>query len=98
VTAPRWHASICKRYVQKAFSKERKFMADQVFAGTVVLPDRVIEDGYVLVADGLVQRVGSGALPAGEKHGGAGFFVLPGAASSDRKTSSGRRAAPRPAA
>src|SRR5271155_273713 len=54
-------------------------MADQVFAGTVVLPDRVIEGGYVLVGDGLVQRVGSGAPPAGEKHGGAGFFVLPGA-------------------
>jgi allantoinase len=54
-------------------------MADQVFAGTVVLPDRVIEDGYVLVGDGVVQRVGSGALPAGEKYGGAGFFALPGA-------------------
>ena len=54
-------------------------MADKVFAGTVVLPDRVIEDGYVLVGDGLVQRVGSGAAPAGEKHGGAGFLVLPGA-------------------
>jgi allantoinase len=54
-------------------------MADQVFAGTVVLPDRVIEDGYVLVGDGSVQGVGSGPSPAGEKHGGKGFLVLPGA-------------------
>jgi allantoinase len=41
-------------------------MADQVFAGMVVLPDQVIEDGYVLVGDGMVQRVGSGPPPAGE--------------------------------
>ncbi len=54
-------------------------MADQVFAGTVVLPDRVGDDGYVRVGDGVVQRVGAGPPPAGEKHGGAGFFVLPGA-------------------
>ncbi|MDB5654853.1 MAG: hypothetical protein JWQ94_2466, partial [Tardiphaga sp.] len=44
-------------------------MADKVFAGSVVLPDRIIENGYVLVGDGRVQAVGSGALPAGEKHG-----------------------------
>ena len=30
-------------------------------------------------ATGLVQAVGSGATPAGEKHGGRGFLVLPGA-------------------
>jgi allantoinase len=54
-------------------------MADQVFAGMVVLPDRVIDDGYVLVGDGLVQAIGSGQIPAGEKYGGAGFVVLPGA-------------------
>jgi hypothetical protein len=54
-------------------------MADKVFAGTVVLPDRLIDNGYVLVGDGKVQAVGSGAAPSGEKHGGAGFFVLPGA-------------------
>jgi allantoinase len=54
-------------------------MFDKVFAGTVVLPDRVIDDGHVLVADGLVQFVGSGRAPAGEKHGGPGFLVLPGA-------------------
>jgi allantoinase len=54
-------------------------MADQVFAGTVVLPDRVIDDGYVLVGDGVVQAVGAGPAPAGERHGGAGHFVMPGA-------------------
>jgi allantoinase len=59
--------------------RKKAVMGDQVFAGTVVLPDRIIDDGYVLVADGLVQKVGSGVLPAGEKHAGAGFLVLPGA-------------------
>jgi allantoinase len=54
-------------------------MADQVFTGTVVLPDRVIEHGYVLAGDGQVQAAGSGNAPAGDKHGGAGFLVLPGA-------------------
>ena len=54
-------------------------MADQVFVGTVVLPDRIVDGGYVLVGDGLVQAIGSGAAPSGERHGGNGFFVLPGA-------------------
>src|ERR1700712_4109602 len=54
-------------------------MADKVFRGTVILPDRIIENGYVLVGDGSVQSVGSGAVPEGEKHGGADFFVFPGA-------------------
>ncbi|MGP0089228.1 MAG: dihydroorotase [Xanthobacteraceae bacterium] len=54
-------------------------MADQVFVGTVVLPDHIIENGYVLVGDGRVQQVGAGAAPAGEKQGGSGYFVLPGA-------------------
>ena len=30
-------------------------MPDKVFVGTVVLPDRIIGNGYVLVADGTVQ-------------------------------------------
>jgi allantoinase len=54
-------------------------MADKVFAGTVVLSDRIIDNGYVLVGDGTVQAVGSGTLPEGEKYGGGGFLVLPGA-------------------
>src|SRR5690242_12261626 len=54
-------------------------MTDQVFAGTVILPDRIIENGYVLVADGVVRHVAEGSPPAGERHGGPGFVVLPGA-------------------
>jgi allantoinase len=54
-------------------------MADKVFVGTVVIPERIIENGYVLVADGVVQRVGEGRSPSGERYGGAGFLVLPGA-------------------
>jgi allantoinase len=54
-------------------------MADQVFAGTVILPDRIIENGYVLVADGVVRHVADDSPPAGEQHGGPGFVVLPGA-------------------
>jgi allantoinase len=54
-------------------------MADKVFVGTVVLPDRIIDNGYVLVSDGVVQAVGCGGRPAGEIYGGNGFIVLPGA-------------------
>jgi allantoinase len=54
-------------------------MADKVFVGTVVLPDRVVDNGFVLVADGKVQVVASGAPPEGEKHGGGEFLVFPGA-------------------
>jgi allantoinase len=54
-------------------------MADQVFMGTVVTADRVIDSGYVLVGDGTVQSVGAGAPPAGDRYGGPGFHVLPGA-------------------
>ena len=54
-------------------------MTDRVFTGAVVLPDRVIDNGWVLAGDGVVQRVGQGPPPSGEIHGGRGFFVLPGA-------------------
>jgi allantoinase len=54
-------------------------MADKVFAGAVVLPDRIIDNGYVLVGDGRVEAVGEGPAPAGEAHGGRGYLVLPGA-------------------
>ena len=54
-------------------------MRDQVFVGTIVLPDRVIERGYVLACDGRVERVGAGDPPAGERHGGPELLVLPGA-------------------
>jgi allantoinase len=54
-------------------------MRDQVFVGTVVLPDRVIERGYVLVCNERVERVAGGEPPAGERHGGPDCLVLPGA-------------------
>lgn len=54
-------------------------MADTVFIGTIVLPDRIIDNGYVLVGDGTVQAVGAGPAPGGERYGGDGFVVLPGA-------------------
>jgi allantoinase len=54
-------------------------MADKVFVGTIVPPDRTVENGYVLVANGVVHHVGEGSPPAGERHGGAAFLVLPGA-------------------
>ena len=54
-------------------------MTDKVFVGSVVLPDRVIERGWVLVSDSVVVRVGEGAPPAGEMIGGPGTMVLPGA-------------------
>jgi allantoinase len=54
-------------------------MTDQVFCGDIVLPSRGIEGGYVLVAEGKIVHIGAGAPPAGERHGGAGYLVLPGA-------------------
>jgi len=54
-------------------------MPDSVFIGTIVMPDRVIDYGYVLVGDGKVQAVGYGPAPSGEKHGSAAHIVLPGA-------------------
>ncbi|QIE57523.1 dihydroorotase family protein [Pikeienuella piscinae] len=54
-------------------------MTDKVFYGAVVLTDRVMENGWVLVADGKVARVGSGAPPDGERIGGPGALILPGA-------------------
>ena len=54
-------------------------MGDKVFLGSIVLPDRIIEKGYVLVADGVVQGIGDGPPPSGERYGGDGILVLPGA-------------------
>lgn len=54
-------------------------MVDQVFTGAIVMPDRVIENGWVLAVDGIVERVGEGPPPAGERHGGPDVLVLPGA-------------------
>ncbi len=54
-------------------------MRDKVFTGTVVFPDKIVEDGWVLVSEGRVVQTGQGARPTGEQHGGPGYLVLPGA-------------------
>ncbi|MBD9628130.1 amidohydrolase family protein [Ensifer sp. ENS06] len=53
---------------------------DLVVTGRVVLADRVIEDGFIAVRDGTVERVGSGTPPAArERHDFGGAYVMPGA-------------------
>lgn len=52
---------------------------DQVFVGTIVLPDRIIDRGFVLASEGVVRAVGAGDAPSGEVHGGPGALILPGA-------------------
>lgn len=53
---------------------------DLVLAGTVVLPDRVIDTGFVAVADGKVAAVGEGSPPdARESHRLPKALILPGA-------------------
>jgi len=53
---------------------------DLVVAGTVVLPDQVIEGGYVAVRDGVIAAVARGAPPAArERHKLGNAFILPGA-------------------
>ena len=54
-------------------------MNDKVFTGQVVLTDRVLENGWVLVSDGRVAQIGTGAPPAGERIGGPSAYILPGA-------------------
>jgi allantoinase len=53
---------------------------DLVVTGRVVLTDRVIDDGYVGIRGGVIERVGSGFAPAArERQDFGGAFVLPGA-------------------
>ncbi len=53
---------------------------DLVLAGTVVLPDSIIENGYVAVRDGKVAHVGEGRAPAAhERHELGEALILPGA-------------------
>lgn len=54
-------------------------MTDRVFLGDVVLTDRVVENGWVLASGGRVVRVGAGPPPGGERVGGPGALILPGA-------------------
>ncbi|SCB57774.1 allantoinase [Rhizobium aethiopicum] len=53
---------------------------DLVLQGTVVLPDRILEQGYVAARDGRIAEVGVGAPPAArERHLLARALILPGA-------------------
>jgi allantoinase len=52
---------------------------DLVLSGTVVLPSRVIPNGYVAVRDGRIARVGGGPAPAArERHVLGDAYILPG--------------------
>ncbi|MBX5156283.1 amidohydrolase family protein [Rhizobium sp. NZLR8] len=53
---------------------------DLVLQGTVVLPDRIVEAGYVAVRDGRIAEVGLGVPPAArERHLLGKALILPGA-------------------
>lgn len=54
-------------------------MNDKVFVGKVVLNDRVVDRGWVLVSDGRIVRIGTGAPPKGEMYGDPEALILPGA-------------------
>ena len=48
--------------------------------GIVILPDRILSNGYVAVADGRIAEVGQGHPPsARESHHLGAAFILPGA-------------------
>jgi allantoinase len=53
---------------------------DLVVTGRVVLTDRVLDDGYIAIRGGLVERVGSGPAPsAAERQDFGNAYVMPGA-------------------
>ncbi|PWE56058.1 allantoinase [Metarhizobium album] len=53
---------------------------DLVLKGTVVLPDRVVESGYVAVSGGKISEVGQGVAPAAKEcHDLGAALILPGA-------------------
>ncbi|WP_440411434.1 dihydroorotase [Neorhizobium petrolearium] len=53
---------------------------DLVLKGTLVLPDRLVPEGFVAVRDGLVAAVGQGDMPAAkERHDLGQALILPGA-------------------
>ena len=53
---------------------------DLLVRGNLVLPERVIEDGYVAVADGRIAKIGDGTPPAAaDVYDARGQWVLPGA-------------------
>ena len=53
---------------------------DLIVTGRVVRTDAVVDNGYIAVRGGLVERVGTGAPPgAAERHDFGEAFVMPDA-------------------
>src|SRR5215217_2939690 len=53
---------------------------DLVLSGTVVLPDLIVENGYVAVRDGKIVHVGEGIAPSAKtRHDLGNALILPGA-------------------
>jgi len=53
---------------------------DLIVTGRVVRPDRILDDGYVAVRDGVVERIGQGPAPAArQRYNFGSALVLPGA-------------------
>src|SRR5215217_8624997 len=53
---------------------------DLVLSGTVVLPDLIVENGYVAVRDGKIVHVGEGIAPSAKtRHELGNALILPGA-------------------
>ncbi|HWU00895.1 MAG TPA: dihydroorotase family protein [Terriglobales bacterium] len=62
---------------------------DLVITGQVVRADRVIDNGYVAIRDGRIERVGSGTPPAArERHDFGTSYVFPGAIDSQTHSKS----------
>lgn len=53
---------------------------DLVLSGNVILPDRILANGYVCVRDGKIAHIGEGVAPAAaERHDFGEGLILPGA-------------------
>ena len=52
---------------------------DLVVRGNIVLPDRVLENGFVAASNGVIAAIGDGTPPAAKTvHDASGKYVLPG--------------------
>jgi allantoinase len=72
--------AVSRAILKMPFREERMNAIDRVVRGRIVLPDQIIEHGFVAVAGGKVAQVGAGAGPSGatcEEY--RDCLVLPGA-------------------
>ena len=52
---------------------------DLVVRGNIVLPDRVVENGFVAASDGVIKAIGDGTPPPAKTvYDASGKYVLPG--------------------